>query len=152
MLGSGLNRALEGVTALLVEHLNQSGYEIISIDIPSGLFVDRSAKGNTVIRAMHTLSFQVWKPAFLLPENERWVGQVHILDIGLHPGFLSQVRGESELLDPGIIHEIYKPRQRFANKGNFGHALLVAGSYGKIGAAVLSGRACLRTGAGLLTI
>jgi hydroxyethylthiazole kinase-like uncharacterized protein yjeF len=152
LLGSGLNRALEGVTALLVEHLNQSGNEIIAIDIPSGLFVSRSAKGNTVIRAMHTLSFQVWKPAFLLPENERWVGRVHILDIGLHPEFLSQMRGEAELLDPGIIHAIYKPRLSFANKGNFGHALLVAGSYGKMGAAVLSGRACLRSGVGLLTI
>lgn len=152
LLGSGLNRALEGVTARLVDHLNGSGNERISIDIPSGLFVNRSSRGNTVIRASHTLSFQVWKPAFLLPENEEWVGQVHILDIGLDPGFLSNVRREATLLDLSIIRDIYKPRPSYSHKGNFGHALLMTGSYGKIGAAVLSGRACLRAGAGLLTV
>ena len=152
LFGSGLNRKLEGVTAQLVEHLNRSGNEIIAIDIPSGLFVSKSSKGNTIVRATHTLSFQVYKPAFLMPENEAWVGEVHILDIGLHPGFLQQTQSEVELLDPAIIGDIYKPRKSFAHKGNFGHALLVTGSYGKIGAAVLSGRSCLKTGAGLVTI
>ena len=152
LLGSGLNRKLEGVTAGLVEHLNRSGNEIIAIDIPSGLFVSSSSKGNTIVRAMHTLSFQIYKPAFLMPENEAWVGEVHILDIGLHPGFLQKTNSDAELLDTSIIGAIYKPRKSFAHKGNFGHALLVTGAYGKIGAAVLSGRSCLRTGAGLVTI
>lgn len=152
LFGSGLNRKLEGVTAALVEHLNKSGNEIIAIDIPSGLFVSKSSKGNTVVRAAHTLSFQVYKPAFLMPENEGWVGEVHILDIGLHPGFLQKTNSGLELLDQEIIGAIYKPRNSFAHKGNFGHALLVTGGYGKIGASVLSGRACLRTGAGLVTI
>jgi ADP-dependent NAD(P)H-hydrate dehydratase / NAD(P)H-hydrate epimerase len=152
LFGSGLNRKLEGVTTQLVEHLNRSGNEIIAIDIPSGLFVDRSSKGNIIIRAAHTLSFQVYKPAFLMPENEACVGEVHILDIGLHPGFLQKTNSEAELLDPAIIGAIYKPRNSFANKGNFGHALLISGSYGKIGASVLSGRSCLKTGAGLVTI
>jgi hydroxyethylthiazole kinase-like uncharacterized protein yjeF len=152
LLGSGLNRKLEGVAAELVNHLNGSGNEIIAVDIPSGLFVSRSSRGNTVIRATHTLSFQCYKPAFLMPENGESVGSVHILDIGLHPGFLEQVSGEAELLDADIIRAIYKPRPAYANKGNFGHALLVAGSYGKMGAAVLGSRACLRAGAGLLTV
>lgn len=152
LLGSGLNRKLEGVTAALVDHLNRSGNEIIAIDISSGLFVSKSSKGNTIVRATHTLSFQVYKPAFLMPENEAWVGQVHILDIGLHPGFLRKTNRDAELLDATIIGDIYKPRNSFAHKGNFGHALLVTGAYGKIGAAVLSGRSCLKTGAGLVTI
>ncbi|HWB92469.1 MAG TPA: NAD(P)H-hydrate dehydratase [Puia sp.] len=152
LLGSGLNRKLDGVTAKLVEHLNRSGNEIIAIDIPSGLFVSRSSRGNIVVRANHTLSFQVYKPAFLMPENEAWVGEIHILDIGLHPGFLQRTGSEAELLDSAIIGAIYKPRKSFSHKGNFGHALLVTGSYGKIGAAVLSGRSCLKTGAGLVTI
>ena len=103
MLGSGLNRKLEGMTALLVEHLNKSGNEMISIDIPSGLFVSSSSRGNTIIRADHTLSFQVYKPAFLMPENEPFVGEVFILDIGLDPGYLRQVTSEAELLDETII-------------------------------------------------
>jgi NAD(P)H-hydrate epimerase len=77
---------------------------------------------------------------------------VHILDIGLHPGYLQQVSGEDEMLDAEIIRAIFKPRPPFANKGNFGHALLVAGSFGKMGAAVLGARACLRAGAGLLSV
>jgi len=152
LLGSGLNRKLEGVAAALVDHLNGSGNEIVAIDIPSGLFVGKSSGGNTVIRATHTLSFQCFKPAFLMPENGVHVGAAHILDIGLLPGYLQQVTGMAELLDPGIIRAIYKPRSPFANKGNFGHALLIAGSYGKMGAAVLGARACLRAGAGLLSV
>jgi hydroxyethylthiazole kinase-like uncharacterized protein yjeF len=152
LLGSGLNRPLDGVTAELVEHLNRSGNPMIAIDIPSGMFVSRSSKGNTMVAASHTLTFQVFKPAFLMPENEAWVGEVHVLDIGLHQGYLRTVIADAELLDPGIIRSIYRPRKNFANKGNFGHALLVTGSYGKMGAAVLSGRGCLKTGAGLLTV
>jgi hydroxyethylthiazole kinase-like uncharacterized protein yjeF len=152
LLGSGLNRRLEGVAAELVDHLNGAGNEIIAVDIPSGLFVSRSSRGNTVVRATHTLSFQCYKPAFLMPENGESVGSVHILDIGLHPDFLQQVSREAELLDAVIIRAIYKPRPPFAHKGNFGHALLVAGSYGKIGAAVLGARACLRGGVGLLSV
>lgn len=151
LFGSGLNRGLEGVTAKLVEHINDSGCEVIAIDIPSGLFVDRSSKGNTIINATHTLSFQVFKPAFLIAENGDLVGEVHILDIGLHPDFYESVKPKYELTDKNIIHSIYRPRKNFAHKGNFGHALMVAGSYGKIGAAVLSAKACLRSGVGLLT-
>jgi NAD(P)H-hydrate epimerase len=151
LFGSGLNRALEGVTAQLADHINQSGNEIIAIDIPSGLFADHSSKGNPAIQASHTLSFQCYKQAFLVPENAPYIGQVHILDIGLHPAYLQQVTSELELVDRTMIHSIFRRRKDFAHKGNFGHALLIAGSYGKIGAALLASRACLRSGAGLMT-
>ncbi|MFI5132258.1 MAG: NAD(P)H-hydrate epimerase, partial [Chitinophagales bacterium] len=151
LFGSGLNRQLEGVTAQLVGHINKSPAKIIAIDIPSGMFVDRSSKGNVIIRAGHTLSFQCLKPAFLVPENANHTGEVHILDIGLHEGFYQSVTGVYEWVNADTIATIHKPRQRFAHKGNFGHGLLVAGSYGKIGAAVLSAKACLRSGIGLLS-
>lgn len=151
LFGSGLNRGLEGVTAQLVEHINASGRTVVSIDIPSGLFTDRSSKGQQMVRAHHTLSFQCYKPAFLFAENEEAIGQIHLLDIGLHNGFIQQLYNRFELLDDTIIHSVYKPRNAFAHKGHFGHALLVAGSYGKMGAAVLSAKACLRSGVGLLS-
>jgi ADP-dependent NAD(P)H-hydrate dehydratase / NAD(P)H-hydrate epimerase len=151
LLGSGLNRKLEGVTAKLVEHINGSGNEVIAIDIPSGLFVDSSSKGNPAIKAGHTLAFQCFKPAFLVAENEPFTGHVHILDIGLHKGYLQHAHSELELVDEVMIRSIFKPRGNFAHKGTFGHALLIAGSYGKMGAALLAGRSCLRSGAGLLT-
>ena len=151
LLGSGLNRPLEGLTAKLVDHINNSGRTIISIDIPSGLPVDQSARGKSIIKATHTLSFQMYKLAFLLPENAAFAGEVHILDIGLHPDFYHSVETDYELIDKEMISPIYKPRNRFDHKGKFGHALVMAGSYGKMGAAVLCARACLRSGAGLTT-
>src|SRR5687768_11006709 len=151
LFGSGLNRGLEGVTASLVKHINRSGCEIISIDIPSGLFTDRSSLGETIVKARHTLSFQCFKQAFLVAENSEFIGEVHILDIGLYPGFHNSTLSKYELIDDTLIRTIYKSRNRFGHKGNFGHALIVAGSYGKMGAAVLSAKACLRSGVGLLT-
>lgn len=151
LFGSGLNRGLEGVTAKLVEHIDRSGCKIISIDIPSGLFTDRSSKGETIIKADHTLSFQCFKLAFMMAENSEFIGEIHILDIGLHPDFYTSSATRYELTDDRLIQSIYKPRNRFGHKGNFGHALIIAGSYGKIGAAVLSAKACLRSGAGLLS-
>src|SRR2546421_2790046 len=88
LFGSGLNRPLEGVTTRLIEHINKAGTEVIAIDIPSGMFVDKSSKNGIVIKATHTLSFQCYKLAFLLPENEQWFGKIHILNIGLAPAFL----------------------------------------------------------------
>lgn len=151
LFGSGLNRELEGVTAKLVQHINGSGCPVVAIDIPSGLFTDRSSRGAPTIHAQHTLSFQCYKPAFLFAENEEAIGEIHILDIGLHPGFNIQQSNRFELIDAVLVNTIHKPRKRFAHKGNFGHALLVAGSYGKTGAAILAARACLRSGVGLLT-
>lgn len=151
IFGSGLNRPLEGVTANLVNHINLSGCEIISIDIPSGLFVDHSSRGNTVIHAGHTLTFQCYKPAFFFAENEEAIGQVHLLDIGLQQRFLEQITTSFKLVDDNLVHAAYKPRKQFSHKGNFGHALVIAGSYGKMGAAVLTTKACLRSGAGLVT-
>jgi len=150
LFGSGLNRPLEGAMVALAEHLNNSGNEIISIDLPSGLFVDESSKGNMVVKANHTLSFQCYKPALLMPENEIFFGEVHILDIGLHPAF--QINPLYKFIDVEFVRSIYKPRKQFSHKGTFGHALLVAGSYGKMGAAVMAARACLRSGVGLLTM
>ena len=151
LLGSGLNRPLNGVTAELVEHLNRSGNKIISIDLPSGLFVDKSSKGNSIIKATHTLCFQSYKLAFLQPENGPYIGDIHLLDIGLSTSFLQQIPRSSILVDEQIIQGIFKPKDKFAHKGNFGHALLIVGSYGKMGAASIAAKACLRSGLGLLT-
>src|SRR5579871_3887695 len=151
LLGSGLNRPLTGVTKNLVEHINQSGNEIVSIDIPSGLFADISSKGNTIIQATVTLSFQCYKIAFLLPENALFIGDVHILKIGLSQSFPILANNDLVLVEKIFVQSFLKSRNKFSHKGNFGHALLLVGSYGKIGAAVLAANACLRSGVGLLT-
>lgn len=151
LLGSGINRPADGLTARLIQHINNSGNEVIAIDIPSGLFVDHSARGNVVVKAQNTLSFQCFKPAFLMPENAESIGQVHLLNIGLRPDFLKIQDSPFELVDQAMVSQIITPRKPFSHKGNYGHAAIVAGSYGMMGAAVLCARACLRSGVGKLT-
>ena len=152
IFGSGLNRPADGIISNLINHINDSGNDIIAIDIPSGMFADKTSKGNSIINAHHTLTFQTYKLALLLPENEEHFGEVHVLAIGLSPVFLSGLKTMFEILDKPLIRSIYKPRKSFAHKGSFGHALMLTGSYGKMGAAVLSSRACLRSGAGLVSV
>ena len=151
LFGSGLTRPSDGITSSLIDHINKSGCTIIAIDVPSGMSVDQSSKGNKIIKANYTLSFQCYKLAFLMAENASFIGEVVILDIGLMPEFLVSLDTSFESVDKPIIRSIYKARNRFAHKGNFGHAMIIAGSYGKIGAAVLAAKACLRSGVGLLT-
>ncbi len=151
LFGTGLNRPLDELNSFMVKYINESNCEIISIDMPSGLLSDKSSKGNNIIKATHTLSFQCYKLAFLLAENSKYTGTIHILDIGLHEDFFNSLETKFTFLDRNLVSSKIKKRNAFAHKGNFGHALLFAGSYGKMGAATLSARACLRSGIGLLT-
>lgn len=152
LLGTGLDRPLEGLIADLVQHISNSPATVISIDIPTGMFADKSCKDCVCMRADHTLSFEVYKQCFLMAENAEYSGNIHLLKIGLHPAFYEATLAAHQLTDLTIVRSICKKRNTAAHKGNFGHALLLAGSYGKMGAAVLSAASCLRSGAGLLTV
>lgn len=151
LYGSGLNRPLKDLSAQLVEHINRSHATVFSIDVPSGMFIDRSSKGHAVIKATYTLTFQSLKLCFIVAENKEFFGEVHALDIGLLPEFLNSVKG-NELVTLRTIKSIYKKRNVFSHKGNFGHVLLIAGNKGKMGAAIMAAKACLRSGAGLTTL
>jgi hydroxyethylthiazole kinase-like uncharacterized protein yjeF len=151
LFGTGLNKPPQGISATLISQINLYNNTVISIDLPSGLFADKSSQGHAVVKATHTLSFQNYKLAFLLPENENYCGEVHLLHIGLHAAFEENEMADFELIDAALIKIIYKPRSRFAHKGTYGHAALLCGSDGMMGAAVLSSLGCLRSGAGKLT-
>lgn len=151
LFGSGLNRPLKGYWASLVEHINALGSKIIAVDIPSGLFADQATLG-TAIQATQTFSFQCPKLAFLFPQNHLNVGQLEVRSIGLHQGFLENINSPYYFTNQLFIKDILKQRSKFDHKGTYGHALLIMGSYGKIGAAILATRAALRSGTGLVTI
>lgn len=151
LFGIGLNKPLDGISAQLVQYLNLQEALMVSIDMPTGLFTDKASTGNTIINATHTLSFQNYKLALLLPENETYCGQVHLLEIGLHKLFEDNEASIFEMIDRHAIKNIFKPRSNFAHKGNYGHAVLLCGSYGMMGAAVLSSLGCLKSGVGKLT-
>lgn len=153
MFGSGLSRPVEGLAARVIQHINNSPGVVVAIDIPSGLFSDACTmqQSENIIRADYTLSFQFPKFAFLFSENEQFVGRWEVLPIGLHPDFINEVSVKNHYVENEDIKKAMKPRPRFSHKGTYGHALLLSGSYGKIGAAVMASKACLRAGAGLIT-
>lgn len=151
LFGTGLTKPLEGLSALLVAHLNSAAATIVSIDMPSGLYADVPSIGNPVVQAHYTLTFEVPKLALLIQDNGAYIGEMVVLPIGLHPHFAETELSPFEFIQKPLIQALYKPRSRFSHKGTHGHALLAAGSWGKMGAAVLAAKACLRSGAGLLT-
>lgn len=151
IFGSGLNRPVEGLWAGLIESLSNHPGLRIAIDVPSGLFADRPSTG-AVFQADFTLSFELPKLAFFIPENNRFVGKWIVRSIGLDESFIANAEAPYELTECREVHSLVKRRRTFDHKGTFGHALLVMGSYGKAGAAILAARACLRTGCGLVTI
>jgi NAD(P)H-hydrate epimerase len=152
LFGTGLNRPLEGDLADGLERINKLLGIKIAVDIPSGLSADFSFQGGVIFRADFTLSFQVPKMAFLLPENEAVVGDWHILDIGLMPEYLTEIPLNTELLDPEDIRDVLKERPKYAHKGTFGHTLLIGGNYGMTGAIMLASKAAMRMGTGLLSV
>lgn len=153
IVGSGLTRPLEGYTAKLVNYINACRATVIAVDIPSGLFSEHNDKsaGKVVVRADYTFSFQFPKLAFMFPENRQYTGEWSVLPIGLSEEKISKTETPFYYLESSTVGCFLKKRTKFDHKGIFGHALLIAGSYGKTGAAVLAAKASLRAGAGLLT-
>ncbi len=152
LLGTGINRPTDGLLADCIHFINQLNLKIISIDVPSGLFGDKSNGVNdTIIKADLTLTFQFPKLSFMFPENADFIGEFNWLDIGLSQQYISETQTNNYFITKEDVKSFIKTRSKNAHKGNFGHALIVAGSKGKIGAAVLSAKACVHNGAGLVT-
>ena len=154
LFGSGLNRPVAGLSGELIKHINASGGYVVAIDIPSGLMGEDNTENTqeTVIKASVTLSFQYPKLSFLFPENEIFVGDWHVLDIGLHADIIDNTPSKWQLLTHDLVKKLLPSRKKFSHKGTYGHGLLISGSYGKMGAAVLASKSCLKSGIGLLTV
>ena len=155
IFGSGLSRPLEGLAADLVRHINDNQAIRIAIDIASGLNGDAMNHVCTqdipIFRPDYTVSIQFPKMAFLYPENEPFVGKWEVLDIKIHPDYIEKLDTTNFYTTEDVVKPLIHRRGKHSHKGTYGHALLVAGSTGKTGAALLASEACLRSGVGLLT-
>ena len=152
IFGIGLNRAPEGWVKGLIQHLNAQKAFRLSVDIPSGLSANEPLlDGDAVIRANHTLTFQAPKLTFFLPETGKFVPFYEALDIGLDPEYLMTTQPVARLILKPQAQSFYKQREKYSHKSTFGHAVIVGGSKGKMGAIVLAAKAALRTGAGLVS-
>jgi len=153
IFGSGLTRKVEGLAGRVIQHLNGLPNLRIAIDIPSGLFGEDNRKNDQdcIFRADFTLALQSPSLSFFYADNQDFTGDWDVLQIGLHPTIMEELKSPYYYLTPGYVSGLIKSRKKFSHKGTFGHALLIAGCYGMMGAAVIASRACLRTGIGLLT-
>jgi hydroxyethylthiazole kinase-like uncharacterized protein yjeF len=149
IFGSGLNRPAEGLFSDCISAINKSSSTIIAVDIASGLYCDEHTPAGSIIQPAYTISFQLPKLAFFLPENEKYVGEWRLTEIGLNKDYIEKAHTSFYLTTGDSVKGWIKKRTRFSHKGTYGRTLIIAGSYGMIGAAVLAARSCLRTGAGL---
>ena len=154
LFGSGINKPLAGGFASLVKYINASAAKVVSLDIPSGLMTEDNnfnIRAN-IIRATQTLTLQQPKLSFFFPENQHFVGKLRVLDIRLSQEGIDKMEASFAITEESDIRQRLLGRSAFAHKGQMGHALLIAGSYSMAGAAILAAKACLRVGAGKLTV
>lgn len=152
IFGTGLNRKPDPWVSRLIQHINSCKATVVSVDIPSGMFTDRNSDENHVVHAGYVLTFQSPKLVFFLPSTGPFCGEWVSLDIGLDEAYLAQLDTEYVLVEFALVRSLYRFRNKFTHKGTYGHAVVIGGSYGKIGAVQLSARACLSSGSGLVTV
>ena len=150
LFGSGLNKPLNGGFASLVKYINASSAEVVSIDMPSGLMTEDNTYNvrANIIHADLTLTLGHKKLAMLFAENQPFIGELDVLDINLSREGIDKIEAHYTLTEEEDVRRLMLSRSPFAHKGSMGHALIIAGSYGMAGAAILATEACLRSGAG----
>ena len=153
LFGSGLNKPLSGGFASLVKYINASHAEVVSIDMPSGLMTEDNTYNvrTNIVRADLTLTLGQKKLAMLFAENQQYIGELRVLDIRLSREGIKKIDSQYTMLEEDDVRQLLLPRDPFAHKGTMGNALVIAGSYGMAGAAILATEACLRSGVGKVT-
>jgi len=152
LFGTGLTRPLEGRMAELVEAVNAACAPVLAVDLPSGLDASLETPPGPAIEADLTVAFAAPKIAHVLPPACERVGRLAVADLGIPAGLVEWADGDVELLEAERLAPALSRRPAAAHKGHFGHLLVVAGSEGKSGAAILAARAAVAAGAGLVTV
>jgi len=154
IFGTGLSRSVEGFTAKVINEINGYPNSCIAVDMPSGLFAEENPEldKRSIIKADKTLSFQFPKYCFFHPSCGEYIGVWEIIDIALHQDYIEKVETPFFYFTKIDAKSVSKKRSLYAHKGQQGRAFMLLGSKGKMGAALLSSNACLRSGVGLLTV
>lgn len=152
LIGSGLNKPIEGPLNSLIHELNRLNRRVYAVDIPSGLPSEGPIHpGSCILKARLCISFQRPKINFFFPESAMAIERFQVVDIGLDEGYIQAQPGYWKLIEEKDIRKSIKPRKAFSHKGSYGHALIIAGNTETMGAALLCADACLHAGAGLST-
>jgi NAD(P)H-hydrate epimerase len=152
ILGTGLNRNISLVTEHVVNQINNSGAEIIALDIATGLYSETHTESKaTVIRPHHTVSISKPKPAYFFAENDTYIGKLHLLTIGAKPNAFHK-QEDIQFVSAETVKAFFRHRNRFTSRTDLGKALLISGCHENLGSAVLTAKSCIRLGVGSLTI
>jgi len=154
LFGTGLARPLEGLFAQAVETINSLPAPCVAVDLPSGLAGSQTRPIGPHVRADLTVTFAAPKVAHVFPPAADAVGEMVVTDLGIPPRLVEEIEeeaGDLHLLMGEELAELLPEREPGTHKGDYGHALIAAGSPGKAGAAILAARAAVRAGAGLVT-
>ena len=149
IFGTGLSRPLNGLAKKVIKKINVLHKTVVSIDIPSGLFMDKLTE--TAIKATETVTFQIPKLALFLPLNNQFVGHLSIVNIGLNAEAIGEAETDMYYLTDSVMASMLKPLAKYTHKGSQGHVLVIGGSLGKIGAVTLASKAALKSGCGMVT-
>lgn len=152
LLGTGLNKEVKEPVSKIIRKVDRMNAPVVSVDIPSGISSDTGEVMGCAVKARYTVTFGLPKRGHLLYPGAGHTGRLFIEEIGFPDELLGPSRNNVFLFQRGDAVRLVPERPAYSHKGTYGHVLIVAGSRGKTGAALMAARACLRTGAGLVTI
>jgi len=152
MLGVGLSTPVKGLFAQAVDLINVSDRPVVSVDMPTGIDADTGEVRGTAIKADLTVTMGLLKRGLVLHPGAQYAGRVRVADLGIPGEVIEKERVTVSLLDRAAMGGILNPRVPDAHKGDFGHLMIVGGSPGKTGAAVMASRGALRSGTGLVSV
>ena len=152
LFGTGLNRDLSGLYKEAIDLINSLNFFIVSIDIPSGVRGDDGLICAVAVKANLTLTFGLYKFGHFIHPGKELSGEVKLIDIGIPKEIISAFDIKDKILTSEVLRPKFLKRESNTHKYNYGHAVIVAGSQGKTGAALLTAKAALKAGAGLVTL
>jgi hydroxyethylthiazole kinase-like uncharacterized protein yjeF len=152
ILGTGVKNDVRGLYADAITLINTTGVPIVAVDIPSGLDTDKGKPLGAAVQAEMTVALAFPKLGEMIYPGLDYVGELVVADIGIAEEAIAAVAPKTELLNRDTIRRLVPRRDPDTHKGTYGHCVVVAGSRGKTGAAILACRAAMRSGAGLTTL
>ena len=152
LLGTGVDRPLEGVWRAAIEAVNAAAAPVLAVDIPSGVQADTGTVAGVAVHADQTVTFIGRKAGMYTGAATDYCGTLHFADLGVPGSVFQQVPAAATLVHRPDLGTLATPRQRNAHKGHFGHVLIIGGDHGMTGAVRLAGEAALRSGAGCVSL
>jgi len=152
LLGTGINKPVSSPLSEVIDVLNRADNQVVSVDIPSGISSDDGQIKGTAVLADYTVTFGLPKYGHLLYPGAEHTGHLFVEDIGFPTELLRSESLKTETIEQTDASFLVPERTKYSHKGDYGHVLIVAGSRGKTGAAIMAAKACLRSGAGMITI